>query len=144
MPKTLDNEDRLYLVRSYQDKALKTLDDARDLLESKPDLSARMSYEAIYHFTAALFISEGILIPKTHRGMNSELYHNFVDKGLFPRDTAAYFGQLENDRNTAQYNPIAKVYTADAQRNLQKAETFCEAVKKLVEKNLAGLEQNRL
>ena len=44
MPKTLDNEDRLYLLRSYRDKALKTLDDARDLLELKPDLSARMSY----------------------------------------------------------------------------------------------------
>jgi len=140
MPKTLDNEDRLYLLRSYRDKALKTLDDARDLLELKPDLSARMSYEAAYHFTVTLFISEGISIPKTHRGLNSELYHNFVDKGLFPKDVAVYLGQLEKDRNTAQYNPIAKIQAADAHNDLQKAELFCEAIQELVEKNLARLE----
>jgi len=33
MPKTLDNEDRLYLTRSYREKALKTLDVARELVE---------------------------------------------------------------------------------------------------------------
>ena len=143
MPKTLDNEDRLYLTRSYREKALKTLDVARKLLESNPDLSARMSYEAAFNFTAALFVSEGIFIPKTHRGMNSELYQTFVDRGLFPRDIAAYLGQLEQDRNTAQYNPIAKILASDAQKDLQKAEAFCETMQKLVEKNLTELEQNR-
>ena len=143
MPKTLDNEDRLYLTRSYHDKALESLEDAREFLEQKPGLSARMSYEAAYYFTAALFLSEGILIPKTHRGLNSELYQTFVEKGLFPRDTAAYLGQLEQDRNTAQYNPVAKILAADAQKDLQKAEAFCEAMRKLVEKNLAKLKQNR-
>ena len=142
MPKTLNNEDRLYLARSYRDKALKTLDDARSLLEPMPDLSARMSYEATYHFAAALFVSEGILIPKTHRGVNSELYKTFVDKGLFPRDVAAHFGQLEKDRNTAQYSPVAKIQAADAQRNLQKAVLFCKTMQKIVEKNITRLEQN--
>jgi uncharacterized protein (UPF0332 family) len=141
MPKTLNNEDRLYLARSYRDKALKTIGDARDLLELKPDLSARMSYEAAYHFTAALFVSEGISMPKTHRGLNSELYRNFVDKGLFPRDIAAYLGQLEKDRSTAQYDPIEKVQAEEAQKDLQKADLFCEAMQKFVEKNLASLEQ---
>jgi len=142
MPKTLSNEDRLYLVRSYRDKALESLEDAREFLERRPGLSTRMSYEAAYYFTTVLFVSEGIPIPKTHRGLNSELYRNFVDKGLFPRDIAAYFGQLEKDRNTAQYNPIEKIQTSDAQKNLQKAELFCETVQKLVEKNVAKLEQN--
>ena len=142
MPKTLDNDDRLYLVCSYRDKALESLADARDFLERRPGLSARMSYEATYHFTAALFVSEGITISKTHRGLNSELYHHFVDKELFPREIAAYLGQLEKDRSTAQYDPIEKVQKEEAQKNLQKAELFCEAMQKLIEKNLAGLEQN--
>jgi uncharacterized protein (UPF0332 family) len=142
MPKTLDNEDRLYLARSYRDKALKTLEDARDLLELKPGLSARMSYEAAYHFTVALFVSEGISVPNTHRGLNSGLYHNFVDKELFPKGIAAYLGQLEKDRNTAQYNPIAKIQATDAQKNLLKAEAFCDVIQKLVEKNTARLEQS--
>lgn len=86
MKKTLDDEDRRYLVRSYEMKALEALEDARDLLERRPGLSARMSYEAAYHFTAALFVSGGISLPRTHRGMNSELYRNFVDVGLFPKD----------------------------------------------------------
>ena len=143
MPKTLDNEDRLYIVRSYCDKALESLEDAREFLERKPNLSARMSYEAAYYFMMALFVSKGISIPRTHRGMSSELYQTFVDKGFFPRDIAAYLGQLEQDRNTAQYNPIVKIQVSDAQKNLQKAEAFCEAIQKLVEKNLAKLEQNR-
>ena len=142
MPKTLNKEDRLYIVRSYRDKALESLKDAREFLERKPGLSARMSYEAVFHFTTALFVSEGVQISKTHRGLNSELYRNFVDKGLFPRDIAAYLGQLENDRNTAQYNPVVKIQTPEAQKDLQKAELFCETIQKLIEKNLAGLEQN--
>ena len=83
MKKTLDDEDRSYLVRSYEAKALEALEDARDLLERRPGLSARMSYEAAYHFTAALFVSGGISLPQTHRGINSELYRNFVDVELF-------------------------------------------------------------
>ena len=130
-------------MHSYREKALESLDDAKDLLELKPGLSTRMSYEAAYHFTVALFVSEGILVPKTHRGLNSELYQTFVDKELFPRDIAAYLGQLENDRNTAQYNPIAKIQEADAKKDLQKAEAFCKAIQKLVEKNFVKLEQNR-
>ena len=84
--------------------------------------------EAAYHFTAALFVSVGILMPKTHRGLNSELYHYFVDKGIFPKDTATYLGQLEKDRSTAQYDPIEKVQAEEAQKDLQKAELFCEAM----------------
>jgi len=139
MTKALNNEDRIYLVRSYHEKALESLNDARDLLELKPGLSARMAYEAAYHFTVALFVSEGILVPKTHRGLNSGLYQTFVDKELFPRDIAAYLGQLEKDRNTAQYNPITKIQAADAEKNLQKAKAFCDAMQKLVEKNLDEL-----
>ena len=141
MPKMLDNEDRLYLVRSYRDKALESLEDARDFLERRPGLSVRMSYEAAYHFTVALFVSEEISIPKTHRGLNSELYHTFVNKGLFSRDIAAYLGQLEKDRGTAQYNPIAKIQAEDAHKDLQKAELFCEAMQKLIEENLTKFEK---
>jgi len=140
MPKTLDNEDRFYLVRSYRDKALESLEDAKDFLERRPGLSARMSYEAAYHFTAALFVSVGISMPKTHRGLNSELYHSFVNKGLFPRNIAAYLGQLEKDRSTAQYDPIEQIQAEDAHENLQKAESFCEVMQKLIEKNLIKLE----
>ena len=140
MPKMLDSEGRLYIARAYRDKALKSLEDAKDFLERRPGLSARMSYEASYHFTAALFVSEGISMPKTHRGLNSELYHNFVDKALFPRDVAAYLGQLEKDRSTAQYDPIEQIQAEDAHKNLQKAELFCAAMQELVEKNLARLE----
>ena len=104
MTKTLNNEDRIYLVRS-------------------PGLSARMAYEAAYHFTVALFVSEGILVPKTHRGLNSGLFQTFVDKELFPRDIAAYLGQLEKDRNTAQYNPITKIQAADARRGNKPAKS---------------------
>ena len=142
MPKMLSNEDRLYLVQSYRRKALESLEDARDFLEHRSGLSMRMSYEAVYHFTAALFVSEGIPIPKTHRGLNSELYHNFVDKGLFPRDIATCFGQLEKDRNTAQYDPVEKIQVEEAKKGLQKAELFCEAIHKLIESNITKLEQN--
>jgi uncharacterized protein (UPF0332 family) len=141
MPKTLNNEDRLYFVRSYRDKALESLEDAKNFLEGRPGLSVRMSYEATYHFTAALFISEGISIPKTHRGLNSELYHHFVDKSLFPREIAAYLGQLEKDRSTAQYDPIEKIQSEEAQKGLQKAQAFCAAMQKLIEVNLARLEE---
>ena len=143
MPKTLNNEDRRYLVRSYRDKALESLEDAKIFLESRPGLSVRMSYEAAYHFTAALFISEGISIPKTHRGLNSELYHNFANKGLFPREIAAYLGQLEKDRSTAQYDPVEKIQLEEAEKGLQKAQVFCSAMQKLVEVNLVQLEENR-
>jgi uncharacterized protein (UPF0332 family) len=138
----LNSEDRLYLVRSYRDKALESLEDAKEFLERKPGLSARMSYEAVYHFTSALFVSEEISMPKTHRGLNSELYHSFVDKGRFPREVAAYLGQLEKDRSTAQYDPIEKVQSEEAQKNLQKAQSFCAAMQKLIEMNLARLEEN--
>jgi len=54
MPKTLDNEDRLYLVRSYRNKALESLEDARDFLERRPGLSVRMLLSALAKMRAAL------------------------------------------------------------------------------------------
>jgi uncharacterized protein (UPF0332 family) len=139
---TLSDENRLYLANSYREKALKSFDYAKDLLESKPDLSARMSYEAMYHFTAALFLCEGIQVPQTHRGVNSELYSNFVDTGLFSRDIAANLGDIERDRNTAQYDPVEKIFTDVAKRDLQKAEQFCKEIQKLVDERILGLERN--
>jgi uncharacterized protein (UPF0332 family) len=139
MPKTLNNDDRLFLVRSYRDKALESLEDAKEFLESKPGLSARMSYEAAYHLTAALFISEGIPMPKTHRGLNSELYHHFVDKGYISKETAAYLGQLEKDRSTAQYDPIEKIQSEEAKSDLQKAQAFCATMQKLIDYRHGGV-----
>lgn len=134
MKKTLDDEDRSYLVHSYEAKAL---EDARDLLERRLGLSARMSYEAAYHFTAALFVSGGISLPRTHRGMNSELYRNFVDVGLFPKDVASCLGQLEKDRSTARYDPIERIEPEEAEQDLKKAELFCAAVRELIARQLS-------
>lgn len=142
MTSTLKDGDRLSLVRSYRDKALESLNDAKDLLESKPRLTARMSYEAAYHFTAALLVSDGIPVSGKHRGVNSELYTNFVDKDLFPRDTAAFLGQLQKDRDIDQYDPVQKVTPQAAQEDLKKAEIFCEAMQKLLDKQIERLEQN--
>lgn len=137
MKKTLDDEDRRYLVHSYETKALEALEDARDLLERRPGLSARMSYEAAYHFTAALFVSGGISLPRTHRGMNSELYRNFVDLGLFPKDVASCLGQLEKDRSTARYDPIERIEPEEAEQDLKKAELFCAVVRELIARQLS-------
>ena len=137
MKKTLDDEDRHYLVRSYEAKALEALEDARDFLHRRPGLSARMSYEAAYHFTAALFVSWGIPLPRTHRGMNSELYRNFVDKGLFAEDVASCLGRLEKDRSTAQYDPIEKIEPEEAEKDLEKAEQFCATVRELIARQLS-------
>ena len=142
MAQTLNSEHRLYLVRSHQKRAMRCLSDAREFVVSKPYLSSRMSYEAVYHLAAGLFVCEGIPIPKTHRGMNSELYCNFVDKGFIPRDIAACFGQLEKDRNDDQYDPSVEIQTEEAQKDLQNAESLCTAIQGLLEKNLAELEQS--
>lgn len=104
---------------------------------ARPGLSARMSYEAAYHFTAALFVSGGISLPRTHRGMNSELYRNFVDVGLFPKDVASCLGQLEKDRSTAQYDPIERIELEEAEQDLKKAELFCAAVRELIARQLS-------
>lgn len=137
MKKTLDDEDRRCLVRSYEAKALEALEDARDFLHRRPGLSARMSYEAAYHFTAALFVAGGIPLPRTHRGMNSELYRNFVDKGLFSEDVASCLGRLEKDRSTAQYDPIEKIEPEEAEKDLEKAELFCATVRELIARQLS-------
>jgi uncharacterized protein (UPF0332 family) len=143
IPLTLSDENRLYLVRSYQNKALESLQDAHDLLESKPSLSARMSYEAAYHSTVSLFICSKIPISQTHRGLNSKLYTHFVDNKLFSRNVANYLGKLENDRNTSQYNPIKKISLEDAKDDLQMAKSFYKEIQKLLEKRIKVLLEDK-
>jgi uncharacterized protein (UPF0332 family) len=140
MKKELNDKDRYYLACSYRNKSMEALQDAEDLLEFKPGLSTRMSYEATYHSIVALFITEEISIPKTHRGLNSELYHNFVDTGIISKDIATYLGKLESDRNTSQYDPLVKISLNDAKKNLQLAKEFCDTIQAIVEKNLNELE----
>lgn len=129
---TLAPEDRLILVASYMEKATEALVDARNVREIAPGLSARSAYECAYFSTIALFVQNEVEIPKTHEGVSRRFYEHFVRTGKFPPDIAKHLGQLETDRNTAQYSIRKKVAVEDANRDIERAETYFATIERMI------------
>ncbi|MDL2263582.1 HEPN domain-containing protein [Synergistaceae bacterium OttesenSCG-928-I11] len=129
----LNRDERLFLTSSYLEKSDEALLDAAFLLERRPGLSARCSYEAAYYLTIALFVSHGLEVPRTHEGVNHRLYEFFVrDVKNITAELAKTLGRLETHRNIAQYSPTKKITTEIAAEDLQKARAYHGEVKKIV------------
>ncbi|MDL2263826.1 HEPN domain-containing protein [Synergistaceae bacterium OttesenSCG-928-I11] len=140
---TLSVEERLIVVKSYMRKSATALDDARAVLEISPRLSAHSSYESAYHIALALLVSHKIPVPRTHEGVNHKIYEQFVHaRHALSRDIAKYLGQLEGDRNVAQYSLVKEITLDDAQHDLCKATEFHAIVKKLIIEELKEVEDN--
>lgn len=141
---TLKDDERIIMVNSYISRGDRALNDAKNVREISPGLSARSAYETAYFATLALFVSYGLEVPRTHRGVNNRLYEEFVrEREEIPADIASYLGELETDRNIAQYHPVEEISAEDAKENIEKAVKFYDVVNTLIAKQVERLEPQK-
>jgi uncharacterized protein (UPF0332 family) len=74
----------------------------RNAAESDLETAANRLYFAAMHATRALCMSAG-LEPKTHRGLQRLLSTRFVATGTLPSWAEQAYGQLETERDLADY-----------------------------------------
>ena len=89
------------------------------------------SYYAAYHYARALLLTKE-LEPKSHRGLIQMVGLHFVKTGLIADDCANHLGHLESFRGLSDYNTNTSFDAEQSASELARANTFIEAVKKLL------------
>ena len=129
----LTPDERRVLVELRLEKSDEAMRDAKEFCANHPDAAVGRAYYGAFHAAGALLVCSGLELPKTHRGLNSVIYKEFAEKGLFPIDIARHLGFLEMSRSKADYGALPREYdTGEATEITKKAEEFCLAVKKFI------------
>ncbi|MDR1741328.1 MAG: HEPN domain-containing protein [Synergistaceae bacterium] len=120
----MTEEERKAIVTGRLDKAAEELSAGYYNLEKHPSASVSHAYHALFHATHALFAAHGMSKKiKTHKGLKSVFYDEFVHTGMFPRELAHALGKLERMRYDGDYNMVS-VPRGDAASALDEARAF--------------------
>lgn len=89
-------------------------------------------YYSCFHATSALLLTKDIA-PKTHKGVANMLHHEFVNKGLFDHDKAAFFGDLLQERIQDDFNEFLIMDENEVSEFIEPAKQYVEYVSKLIQ-----------
>ncbi len=112
--------------------AEETLEAARVL--ARADLhrhAVGRAYYAIFHAACALLASIG-RTARTHDGVRALVNEHFVKPGALDAASARVFRQTAADRNDADYDAAAKFDAEDSRKDIEQAEAFVAAAKRIV------------
>ena len=105
---------------------------ARELLDKEYyDVSASRAYYAAFYAASALLLNEGMDTSK-HSGVIALIHQNFVKKGKLNKEQGKNLNWLFELRSVGDYGVSLHVTQQDAQRAVDIAEDFFEAVKALL------------
>jgi uncharacterized protein (UPF0332 family) len=109
--------------------ALDTFDDAKFMAQFGRYRGAmNRCYYAYYYLAKGLLITKGI-IPKTHKGLNSEFGRLFIKTEEIPLQYGEYLGYLFKERQTADYEPEEEIGKEEIEEALRMVEEFINFVK---------------
>ena len=95
-----------------------------------PD-SINRSYYAAFYAAKALLLKKSI-ITKTHSGTIGKFGREYVANGIFDRDIARFFSELEEDRRNADYDVSFKATKNKAIIDLKNAKKFIKECEKFL------------
>ena len=123
----MDNA-QFQLVREYLAKARDKARVARDLLvRGEWDDAVSRAYYAAFHAAQAALLTEGQR-AETHRGVVTLFGLLLVKTGKLDRRWGKLLANLKDDREAGDYEAISWIDEGTAQRAVQEAEEFVEAL----------------
>lgn len=119
-------------ISSYLERAITSLQVARELLDKDYyDVSASRAYYAAFYAASALLLNEGIDTSK-HSGVIALIHQHFVKSGKLSKEQGRNLNWLFELRSVGDYGVSLHVAQGDAQRAVNTAKDFFEAVKALL------------
>jgi uncharacterized protein (UPF0332 family) len=119
------NED----IKNSLDVALDTFDDAKFLAQNERYKAAmNRCYYAYYYLAKGILVTKDI-VPKTHKGLNSEFGRVFIKTQEIPLKYGEYLGYLFKERQTADYEPKEEIGKEEVDKAIQMVEEFINFVK---------------
>jgi len=91
------------------------------------------AYYGMYHAAQALLIAYGKK-ALGHAGTISAFNHHFVKKGLIPEKYTAWFSELKESREFADYEPLKKFTKKDVEQAIKETEEFIKIARVLIRK----------
>lgn len=119
-------------ISSNLERAETNLQVARELLDKEYfDVSASRAYYAAFYAASALLLNEGLDTSK-HSGVIALIHQHFVKNGRLNKEQGRNLNWLFELRSVGDYGVSLHVHQQDAQRAVNIAEDFFEAVKILL------------
>lgn len=119
-------------ISANLERADTNLQVARDLLDKEYyDVSASRAYYAAFYAASALLLNEGMDTSK-HSGVIALIHQHFVKNGRLNKEQGRNLNWLFELRSVGDYGVSLHVVQQDAQRAVDIAEDFFEAVKALL------------
>ena len=111
----------------FWNRARKTLQSARLILQLDPDSSASRAYYAAFYAVSALFALQGKTFSK-HSALESAVHRDLVRPGHWPKELGADYSYLLRLRAKGDYGGLEHVSESEAMEANQMAERILRAV----------------
>jgi uncharacterized protein (UPF0332 family) len=119
-------------ISANLERADTNLQVARELLEKEYyDVSASRAYYAAFYAASALLLNEGMDTSK-HTGVIALMHQHFVKNGKLTKEQGKNLNWLFELRSVGDYGVSLHVTQQDAQRAVNIAQDFFDAVKTLL------------
>jgi uncharacterized protein (UPF0332 family) len=125
------------LIRYRLDRARETLEEARLMLENQ-HLFAAMNrcYYSAFYIVSALLLTDGKSSSK-HSGIRALFHQNVVHSGLVSQEWGAFYNQLCECRQKADYEDLVKLNTEQIKEWFDKTGVFMRLIEEIILRKLA-------
>ncbi|MBE2198766.1 MAG: HEPN domain-containing protein [Anaerolinea sp.] len=114
------------------DRATQSIQAAKELArKGYYDFAASRAYYAAFYGATAILLNEGLDFSK-HSGVIASIHQRFVKTGKLSKEQGKDLNWLFEIRNVGDYGGVARVSRPQADRAIQAAEGFLQAVKLLL------------
>lgn len=125
---SMTDEERNAITKYRTEKAIQTLEDAKQIAEIKRWSSAvNRLYYSIYYAATALLISNGH-ISRTHSGMMSLLNQYYLTTGILTKEDSKLIKRLFDLRQESDYDDFIDVDEEDVMHYLPEVETLVQKI----------------
>lgn len=116
------------LIQAHLEKARQKQEAAAALLKTGffEDAVSR-AYYAAFHAAQAALLTEGQQ-PDTHKGLSTLFGLFFVKTGRIDKRLGRFLANLKDDRETSDYEVLGWVDKEGAEKAIEEASEFCEAI----------------
>ena len=128
----MTEEERLELVKYRMSRAKETLFEVELLLENKLlNTAVNRLYYACYYAVIALLVKSGITAT-THSGVRQMFGLHFVKIGLIDRETAKFFTDIFDKRQTGDYDDFVEFSEKEVRSFIEPANQLIREIENLL------------
>lgn len=119
-------------IAANLERAEQSIRAAKDLtINGYHDFAASRAYYAAFYGATAILLNEGLDFSK-HSGVIASIHQQFVKTGKLSKEQGKDLSWLFEIRNVGDYGGMAHVSQQQAERAIQAAEDFLQAIQSLL------------